>query len=158
MHPRFVLALLGLTLIFTTTIYYVRIPSELSSGLSNQSSAGYWGNPNAEFDWCEFNYLSFFYIAEPVNSFSMISFFIVVFRIFSHFRLILRTCSHVHILLIEIVLVAVGSFAFHATLQYRLVFIVLVVFKFKFVARMLFRVQGLRLIVKSHCVEQHAVS
>ena len=119
MHPRVVFVLLGLTLAFTTTIYYVRIPSDLSAGLSNKSSSGYWGLPNAEFDWCEFNYLSSFYVAEPVNSFTMISFFVVIFRLFKYLRSALHSCLHAHALLIEIGLVAIGSFAFHATLQYK---------------------------------------
>jgi hypothetical protein len=121
MQPGFVFAILGVTLTFTTTIYYLRIPQDLSAGLSNKSSEGYWGKPNAEFDWCEFNYLSSFYVAEPVNSFSMMSFFIVVFRLQRHFRTVLRTCPHAPRLLLEIALVAAGSFAFHATLRYRLV-------------------------------------
>ena len=120
MHPRFVFALLGLILSFTTTIYYVRIPSDLRSGLSNRSNTGYWGVPNAEFDWCEYNYKTFFHIAEPVNSFSMISFFYVICRIFKQLRSILRSCTHAHLLLFEIGLVAIGSFAFHATLQYEM--------------------------------------
>lgn len=118
MQPGFVFAILGVTLTFTTTIYYLRIPQDLSAGLSNKSSEGYWGKPNAEFDWCEFNYLSSFYVAEPVNSFSMMSFFIVVFRLQRHFRTVLRTCPHAPRLLLEIALVAAGSFAFHATLRY----------------------------------------
>ena len=119
MHPKVVFSLLAVTLAFTTTIYYVRIPTDLSSGLSNKSSSGYWGHPNAEFDWCEFNYLSSFYVAEPINSFTMISFFVVIFRLYKHLGSSLYSCSHAHALLIEIGLVAVGSFAFHATLQYR---------------------------------------
>jgi hypothetical protein len=132
MHPGIVLATLGLTLMFTTTIYYVRIPPDLSSGLSNRSSSGYWGIPNAEFDWCEFNYVTSFYIAEPINSFSMISFFVVVFRIFKHFRPVLSTCANANMLLFEIVLVALGSFAFHATLQYRSALIVILFFVLNF--------------------------
>jgi dihydroceramidase len=118
MSPRFVFALLGFILAITTTIYYVRIPSELSSGLSNKSNTGYWGPPNSEFDWCEFNYLSSFYIAEPVNSFSMISFFVVIFRLFKHLRSILHTCTHSLFIFCEVCVVAVGSFFFHATLRY----------------------------------------
>jgi hypothetical protein len=121
MHPQVVFSLLAVTLAFTTTIYYVRIPTDLSSGLSNKSSSGYWGHPNAEFDWCEFNYLSSFYVAEPVNSFSMLSFLVVIFRLSKHLRSALRDCPHAYMLLFEIGLVAVGSFAFHATLQYRCV-------------------------------------
>ena len=119
MNPQIVFVLLGLILVCTTTIYYVRIPSDLSAGLSNKSGAGYWGVPNAEFDWCEFNYLSSFYVAEPINSFTMLSFFVVIFRLYKHLGSSLYSCSHAHALLIEIGLVAVGSFAFHATLQYR---------------------------------------
>jgi hypothetical protein len=119
MQPRFVFAILAITLTFTTTIYYVRVPSDLRAGLSNKSNPGFWGQPNAEFDWCEFNYLSSFYVAEPINSFSMLSFLVVVFRLQRHFRSVLRSCPHAPLLLFEIVLVAVGSFAFHATLRYR---------------------------------------
>ena len=118
MHPAAVFVVLFSICICTTTIYFARVPDNLSKGLANMSKVGYWGPPNAEFDWCEYNHLSSFYIAEPVNSYSMLSFAFVIHAILSSTSPILHTCTHAPWILLEVAVIAAGSFAFHSTLQY----------------------------------------
>ena len=118
MRPAAVFTVLFSICMCTTTIYFARVPESLKHGLANISKVGYWGAPNAEFDWCEYNHLSSFYIAEPVNSYTMVSFGFVVYSLLSSMLPTLQKCTHAKWILVEVAVIAVGSFAFHSTLQY----------------------------------------
>lgn len=118
MQPFFVLCVLLCICSLTTTIYWFRIPASLtSSRFKPLTEIGYWGIPNAEFDWCEPNHLYSPYLAEPVNCLTMIPFIMVVIVLYRkcpvHFK-------HSRLLLLETMLIAIGSFLFHATLQYKM--------------------------------------
>jgi len=57
----------------TLNLYYFRPPEKLTNG-HEISKSGPYGAPNAEFDWCEKNYLSFDWCAEPWNTFTSLLF------------------------------------------------------------------------------------
>ena len=65
--PKTVLITMGIMCFLILIPYYFYTPDTLSTGI-RESKIGPYGPPNADFDWCEYNYESFFYIAEPVNT------------------------------------------------------------------------------------------
>ncbi|KAF9428157.1 Alkaline ceramidase 3 [Podila epigama] len=84
--------------------------------LASTSSLGYWGTPTSS-DWCESNYDITFYIAEFFNSLSSFSMILVgLAGIFLH-----STFEKRFLLMFgSIVVVGIGSIAFHGTLLYPL--------------------------------------
>mmetsp|Transcript_7813 Transcript_7813/g.17046 ORF Transcript_7813/g.17046 Transcript_7813/m.17046 type:complete len:311 (+) Transcript_7813:71-1003(+) len=66
MQPWFAAAVLALLMCFTLTCYFFKIPD----ALRRRGRVGYWGSPDAEFNWCEPDYLLSDYVAEPVNTVS----------------------------------------------------------------------------------------
>ncbi|KAF9110989.1 Alkaline ceramidase 3 [Mortierella sp. AM989] len=90
--------------------------SYTNSTLMGASLSGYWGHPTAS-DWCESNYSKSYYIAEYFNSlssFSMILVGLIGMYLHSSFekRFLLTFGS--------IVVVGIGSIAFHGTLLFPL--------------------------------------
>jgi hypothetical protein len=86
----------------------------------SKGKEGHWGRPNAEFDWCELNYMESTFVAEPFNTFTSLLYFVsAAFGWVLHqplpsggLRLVER------LMLLFVVLIGVGSTAFHATLLY----------------------------------------
>jgi dihydroceramidase len=76
-----------------------------------------YGAPNAEFDWCERNFLWSNFIAEPVNTFTGLFFiFLPILGELLHLHISLPFPAH--LTLIFSGLIGVGTILFHATLRY----------------------------------------
>lgn len=73
--PTIVFVVMGSLCSITLIPYYFSTPETLSKGI-RESKIGPYGPPNADFDWCEYNYESFFYIAEPVNTITGVLFIV----------------------------------------------------------------------------------
>ncbi|KAI7822582.1 alkaline phytoceramidase family protein [Gamsiella multidivaricata] len=91
--------------------------SYTNSTISSLAPQGYWGHPTASVDWCETNYAKSHYVAEYFNSlssFSMILVGLAGMALHASFekRFILTFGS--------IVIVGIGSIAFHGTLLFPL--------------------------------------
>eukprot|EP01084_Bolivina_argentea_P157382 274273_1 len=79
----------------------------------------YYGLPNGDFDWCEYNYFHTKYIAEPWNTISSFTYSILaIFDI--QFYLYSTPNPNYHILLALFlqIIIGMGSTSFHATLRY----------------------------------------
>jgi len=84
------------------------------------AAVGYWGDPSSTIDWCEDNYVVEHHIAEFSNSIT--SFFIVLaglFPIVLHLRLWRCMEPRDYLVCLSIIVVGLGSVAFHGTLQFR---------------------------------------
>eukprot|EP00933_Yihiella_yeosuensis_P055545 TRINITY_DN54382_c0_g1_i1.p1 TRINITY_DN54382_c0_g1~~TRINITY_DN54382_c0_g1_i1.p1 ORF type:complete len:295 (+),score=31.78 TRINITY_DN54382_c0_g1_i1:107-991(+) len=111
MTPRTAALVLSLLMCFTVTCYFFRIPDDLR----RKGNAGLWGSPNAEFNWCEPDYLTVDFIAEPVNTISNLGMvFLPLLFLSSHPKL---DGDIIGLALLEIS-IGVGSICFHATLRY----------------------------------------
>lgn len=79
---------------------------------------GYWGNIDAEFNWCEYNYQHSHYIAEPWNvitSFFMCIFSICGYKYYSKYNYYIYDIVFCFYL---IFIIGFGSMLFHASLRY----------------------------------------
>ncbi|KAI0931564.1 hypothetical protein AcW1_001064 [Taiwanofungus camphoratus] len=90
-------------------------------GISNATSAlmnpHFWGPVTATLDWCEANYQFSAYIAEVANSFSNL--FTVGLALFGAFQSSYQSLPPRYLVgYVGFALVGVGSFIFHATLQF----------------------------------------
>ena len=85
--------------------------------LANNNRPGYWGPPTSTIDWCERNYVVSYYVAEWWNTLSNIGLFVLgLWGIYWGHRQRLEsrfTCTFVGVML-----VGVGSAAFHGTLTH----------------------------------------
>lgn len=81
------------------------------------SKAGYWGNPTASEDWCEYNYVRSFYIAEYWNSITSLTHCILAaYGLALAFK---QNWKRRFLFpLIAFFFVGVGSIAFHGTLTF----------------------------------------
>ena len=104
---------------FTLPCYYFMIPDTLVA-TESKGAQGYWGDPNAEFNWCELDYLSSNFIAEPFNTFTSILYIIsAVFGAYLHNDLSGVGLRFVEkLILFFVALIGVGSTLFHASLLY----------------------------------------
>jgi dihydroceramidase len=113
---------LALSLIscLTTTLYFFSTPDSLkaTSAQNSASSWGYWGPPNADFNWCEPDYVDSAYVAETWNSLTSLLYIVPAFLGLINARAYLGEEKRFYVLLGSIALVGVGSTAFHATLLY----------------------------------------
>lgn len=81
---------------------------------------GFWGEPSSTIDWCEVNYLVHGHVAEFSNS--LTSFFLVfagAFPILFHAWLWKYMEARFWLANVSIIVVGLGSVAFHGTLQFR---------------------------------------
>eukprot|EP00818_Percolomonas_sp_WS_P001638 CAMPEP_0117439756 /NCGR_PEP_ID=MMETSP0759-20121206/2727_1 /TAXON_ID=63605 /ORGANISM="Percolomonas cosmopolitus, Strain WS" /LENGTH=287 /DNA_ID=CAMNT_0005231477 /DNA_START=116 /DNA_END=979 /DNA_ORIENTATION=- len=90
--------------------------SSLSTASSSPLVDGFWGKPTANIDWCESNFVHSFYIAETFNTLSNL---IYIFTSLYGLRLCFRykTNPMFHCLYLSLLVIGVGSFMFHGTLQ-----------------------------------------
>ncbi|CAE7528248.1 ACER3 [Symbiodinium sp. CCMP2456] len=114
--------------------WLLRIPEEIKK--SSTSRAGYWGQPDAEFNWCELDYQLVDWIAEPVNTAScLVMVALPLMFLATHearieenignvlnarivwVKVYLATLDNTVIGWLEVA-IAVGSILFHATLRY----------------------------------------
>lgn len=114
--PTVVFRGLSVLLSVTTTLYYFKTPADLKK---KPSLAGPLGPPNAEFDWCEHNYLSHPLIAEPVNSVSSLL-YVLQPLVFAKLHSGITLPAELTFCLWAVAAIGVGSTAFHATLRYTL--------------------------------------
>jgi dihydroceramidase len=120
MRPKDVGLIVGVLMCFTLPCYYYMIPDTLVDSTESKGKEGYWGRPDAEFDWCELNYMTTPYIAEPFNTFTSILYLgSAVMGLVLHQSLPSGGLRFVELLMLFFVaLIGVGSTAFHATLLY----------------------------------------
>ena len=77
----------------------------------------FWGPPTSTIDWCEENYIHTRFIAEPLNTVSNLSF--IIFGIVGMLHESGQTGKGAYVFLHSIILlIGIGSMAFHATLTY----------------------------------------
>mmetsp|Transcript_4997 Transcript_4997/g.18695 ORF Transcript_4997/g.18695 Transcript_4997/m.18695 type:complete len:295 (-) Transcript_4997:442-1326(-) len=110
MKPWFAAAVLAFLMCFTLTCYFFKIPDDLR----RKGKEGRWGPPNAEFNWCEPDYLVADWLAEPVNTVSNMA-IMVPPMIFLATHPASRDICVVATLQAAI---GAGSVLFHATLRY----------------------------------------
>lgn len=91
--------------------------SEFKNGGGSASSAGFWGEPTANIEWCEEKYYISNYIAEFWNSLSNMPFiFLSIISLYQLRKINLK--KRFSICYLMICAVGLGSFLFHATLLY----------------------------------------
>ncbi|CAE7235201.1 ACER3 [Symbiodinium sp. CCMP2592] len=112
MRPWIVASALATLMCFTSTCYFFAIPEEIKK--SPTSRAGYWGQPDAEFNWCELDYQLVDWIAEPVNTASCLVMVALPLMFLATHE---ATLDNTVIGWLEVA-IAVGSILFHATLRY----------------------------------------
>ena len=116
--PTKVIMIFGSLLTYTSLVYHFRTPESLSKGI-RESKTGPYGPPNADFDWCEYNYEQFFYIAEPVNTFTGF-FFILQSFLFFKLHEGIKISWEIYNLHLQVILLGIGTCLFHATLRYKM--------------------------------------
>ena len=123
MKPSTVVISLACLLTFSGISYVYYFPDALLPG--NRDRAGYWGEVDAEFNWCEYNYLLSHYIAEPWNTITGSTYIIMGIILYPYYYNLLTVKNNIninHLLPILIILIAVGigTCLFHATLRYKM--------------------------------------
>ncbi|EDK47518.1 hypothetical protein LELG_05699 [Lodderomyces elongisporus NRRL YB-4239] len=84
---------------------------------AEEQAIGYWGKPLSTIDWCELNYAVTPYIAEAVNTVTNLAFMaLAIFAIYLAYSNKLET--RFLITAFGFLLVGIGSWLFHMTLQY----------------------------------------
>lgn len=123
MEPRTVVILLVLILSTTLYQYMFFIPDSIANdALKANDRIGYWSPSNADFDWCESNYIFSPLIAELYNSATSLIYIVVAVLSMSAAKkhlppsIYMRDFLFLNVLLI---FVGIGSTLFHATLLYR---------------------------------------
>jgi len=124
LSPTAIGVILVVILSVTTTQYWIAPPmatektDSLDQNEQEESQVHYYHGPaNGEFDWCEPNYLSLAYIAEPINTLSGALYFLPVIAGFRFHRMKDLSLS-TKLNLIFVAWIGVGTILFHATLRY----------------------------------------
>ena len=88
------------------------------SAIANSHNASnYWGEPNAEFDWCERNYYRSAYVSELINT--VTGFLYICVAVVSYALMSANVMTtHVKLNLLFITMIGIGTVMFHCTLQY----------------------------------------
>jgi len=105
---------------FTITQYCFQHDAYLShneDSVQHDNTTYLYGPPNAEFDWCERNFLWSKFVAEPVNTVTGL-FFIVVPLLGEALHKDLPLPWPAHLTLFFTGLIGIGTVLFHATLRY----------------------------------------
>jgi len=110
MEPWFAASVLAALTCVGTNCYFFRIPDNLRL----MGQGGRWGVPDAEFNWCEPDYMLLDWIAEPVNTISNIIFVLAPIT----FLLFHDASKDVYVQAFLIMGIGVGSMLFHASLRY----------------------------------------
>eukprot|EP01084_Bolivina_argentea_P138148 243286_1 len=125
MYPETVALILIVIMGFSLIQYYFIVPAGIQPKTNQENiNNGYWGLPNSDFDWCEYNYLLTQYIAEPWNSITSLLYVIVA--MIGQYYLSLTVPKHIYdnskdIQFLGWILIAIGcgSTLFHSTLLYK---------------------------------------
>ena len=120
MRPQDVGIIVGLLMCFTLPCYYFMIPDELTAADQSKGNAGYWGAPNAEFNWCELDYVTTSFVAEPFNAATSVLYLVsAALGWYLHQSLPHGGLRFVEkLMLLCVLLIGFGSTLFHATLLY----------------------------------------
>ena len=116
--PKTVITILSCLFSYTVLVYHFYTPESLSKGI-RESKVGPYGPPNADFDWCEYNYETLFYIAEPVNTLTGFL-FIVQSIVFLRLHRRIPISLEIYNLHLQTVLTGIGTCLFHASLRYKM--------------------------------------
>lgn len=126
MRPRTVGLILFTTSLLSFLQYTLFVPKSIQqTAQSDGNNDGYWGPPTGDFDWCEYNYQSFYFIAEPWNTVTAliyVIFGILMIRehtIFSKNQLSINFTDF-RIMCIFLSFMGIGSVLFHSTLWYKM--------------------------------------
>jgi dihydroceramidase len=116
LSPKVIAFILGCVLVVTTTQYFFDTSWSSSKGNSPTNASNYYGEPNAEFDWCEENYEISEYVAEFVNTVTGFLYFLpTIFGFMFHKKLSLSS----KLLLFFVSCIGFGTVLFHGSLQYK---------------------------------------
>eukprot|EP00035_Acanthoeca_spectabilis_P001512 m.80747 g.80747 ORF g.80747 m.80747 type:complete len:330 (+) comp10930_c0_seq3:77-1066(+) len=99
----------------TTTLYFFAPPASIARG--KVSAAGVFGLPDAEFDWCEYNFESTEWIAEPFNSATSVL-YVLVATAAVRFHQNPPLPVHLSAQAVVLAMIGIGSICFHSTLKY----------------------------------------
>lgn len=110
MRPWRAALILAVLVCFGLACYFFRIPDQLRRA----GKAGRWGTPNAEFNWCEPDYLHVEWLAEPVNTISNVA---TILSSAMFLYLHEATWDAAVIALLHM-FIGIGSVLFHASLRY----------------------------------------
>jgi len=113
-HAVFII--LGVVWTFATLSYFLFTPSNIHISSKFNDKEGYWGTPDAEFNWCENNYVYSYYIAELWNTITSASYVLCSCLICLLYWNLLS--KDLMILNLATVFVGIGSILFHGTLRY----------------------------------------
>ena len=123
MDPSTVAVIMFLLVLSCCISYYWMVPDSIDPSkqkqnilLLNKDNDGYWGKVTSSFNWCEYNYLYFYYVAEPMNSFSSLLYCIGVYIHYNYYSFLLP--NYLIYLLIIVFVMGAGSTLFHGTLKY----------------------------------------
>ena len=105
--------LVGALLSVTTFLYLNHDRDNKEWVAASQANIGHWPSPTSDFDWCEQNYVYTPWIAELWNTSTSLLFCIGPALLWSA-----TDNWSVKLNLLLVVLIGLGSAAFHATLQY----------------------------------------
>lgn len=107
----------------TTISYYFYIPTALIEENNDKNLSGYVGEPNAEFDWCEANYRVTYYIVEPWNTITGLTYIFVTMILYPYYKQLTGkhniNIDNLLTLLIVLIPLGIATCLFHATLQYK---------------------------------------
>eukprot|EP01084_Bolivina_argentea_P246120 411954_1 len=124
MRPSTVVISLCCMLTITTTSYYFYVPSALVEDNNAKNLSGYWGEPNSDFDWCEANYHFSYYIAEPWNTITGVTYILVGTILYLYYKQLTTAhninINHLLTLLLILIPLGLGTCLFHGTLQYEM--------------------------------------
>ena len=127
MHPLAVLTVLGSLLTITTISYFFLVPENIKVENTEQKShenlgnikKGFWGKPDAEFNWCEYDYTYTNYIAEFWNTITSMFYCVFAFLSYWRYKDIIFDFD-LKIFGVIVALIGIGSTLFHATLKYNM--------------------------------------
>jgi len=118
--PARVAVVFGGLLCITCYSYFFSKPESIDASIKrDRATGGYWGHIDADFNWCEGDYIHSEYVAETVNvwtSFVYLAPPLVALEMMP--RLILSETRWI-LSLVWIALIGLGSAAFHTTLRYQ---------------------------------------
>lgn len=124
LNPYSILVSLIILLILTSAIFFFATPDSLKNDSNHSTKTknkiGFWGEVTAEIDWCEYNHVDSFYVAEPHNSISSLWYcFLAIAAYGLHYPVLQKDASYRSIILFHnLNLIGIGSTLFHGTLQY----------------------------------------
>eukprot|EP00041_Stephanoeca_diplocostata_P010522 m.167127 g.167127 ORF g.167127 m.167127 type:complete len:314 (-) comp18184_c0_seq4:255-1196(-) len=117
LQPWHVGLILMCTVCLTTTLYFFSPPKSIARG--KVSKPGPLGPPDAEFDWCEVNFESYSFVAEPWNSATSVVYILLYpIALSLHDAFENGLPARLHLLLFFVATIGVGSVLFHGTLRY----------------------------------------